>query len=247
MKLLINYANEIFRESQYLNSASGLQVGTFDNAISYSPKDIDSDFSERNKGILRQKRGNGYWLWKPYFIKKSLEALKFGDFLFYCDSGSYFIESINPLIKVSLESGQDLIIFDLIHTEKVWTKRDAFILMDCDDPKFTESKQRLSGFILWKKSKFTMGFINEYLQFTQDERIITDMNNQCGKPNYPGFKEHRHDQSILSLLTKKYGLEAYRDPSQWGNELIEFYPNSPYGQLIELTRKRNTIVSQNHR
>ena len=25
-------------------------------------------------------------------------------------------------------------------------------------------------------------------------------------PNYPNFKEHRHDQSIFSLLTKKYNL-----------------------------------------
>ena len=25
-------------------------------------------------------------------------------------------------------------------------------------------------------------------------------------PNYPGFNEHRHDQSIFSLLTKKHGL-----------------------------------------
>ncbi len=39
------------------------------------------------------------------------------------------------------------------------------------------------------------------------------------------------------LLTKRYGLAAYRDPSQWGNDLREEYPASCYGQLIELTRR----------
>ena len=39
-----------------------------------------------------------------------------------------------------------------------------------------------------------------------DKRIITDDPNEPGVENYPDFKEHRHDQSILSLLVKKFGL-----------------------------------------
>lgn len=239
MKLLINYANAVFRKSQKLNSRTGLTVGLFDKVISYSPRDIDPDFYERNKKILSQEKGNGYWLWKPYFIKKALDMLSFGDFLFYCDSGSYFIRPITPLIEISSERGQELIVFELGRIERAWTKRDAFILMDSDSPEYSDSKQRLACFSLWKKSKFTMDFICEFLYFAQDERIITDLENQCGHSNYPEFEEHRHDQSIFSLLTKKYGLDAYRDPSQWGNGRKESYPNSQYEQLIEHTRERN--------
>ncbi|MFC1883511.1 hypothetical protein ACFL2O_01965 [Thermodesulfobacteriota bacterium] len=239
MKLLINYANNVFRKSQKLNSKTGLKVGLFDEVISYFPKDIEPDFFERNKKILRQKRGNGYWLWKPYFIKKALDILNFGDFLFYCDSGSYFVRPITPLIDICSENGQDLIVFNLDkHIERVWTKRDAFILMDCESPKYSETEQRYASFSLWKKSKFTMDFINEFLHFAQDERIITDLDNQCGYPNYPGFKENRHDQSIFSLLTKKYDIDVHRDPSQWGNGLEQYYPNSKYEQIIEHTRRR---------
>jgi len=238
MKILINYANVDFRKSQKLNTITGKKVGLFDKVISYSPKDIEPEFFERNKKILSQKRGNGYWLWKPYFIKKSLEVLNFGDFLFYCDSGAYFIKPITPLIDISLDCGQDIIVFELSHLEKIWTKRDAFILMDCDSPKYSESKQRLASYSLWKKSRFTMDLIHEFLCYSQDERIITDLENQCGHPNYPEFDENRHDQSIFSLLTKKYDLDAYRDPSQYGNELKQFYPNSQYEQLIQHTRER---------
>ena len=143
-----------------------------------------------------------------------------------------------PSGRAFLITGQEIIVFELPYIERVWTKRDAFILMDCDNPKYSESKQRLNSFSLWKKSRYTIDFINEFLYYAQDERLITDLENQCGYPNYPGFKEHRYDQSIFSLLTKKYDLEVYRDPSQLGNSVKQFYPNSNYEQLIIHTRKR---------
>jgi len=242
MILLINYANDLFHSSQEYNAKTGKNVGLFDNTISYSPKDIEVDFFEKNRNILSQKKGNGYWLWKPYFIKKSLELLNYGDFLFYCDSGSYFIRPITPIVDISLDTGQDIIPFENLHLEKVWTKRDAFVLMDCDSPEFSESRQRIAGYSLWKKSRFTMNFINELLNYSQDERIITDLENQCGNPNYSEFKAHRHDQSIFSLLTKKYNLKAYRNPSQWGNNKMYLYSTSKYKQLIVSTRRKGYFL-----
>ncbi len=70
----------------------------------------------------------------------------------------------------------------------------------------------------------------------KDERLSTDSNNQCGLPNYEGFREHRHDQSIFILLTKKCGLLGFRDPSQYGNPVMDLYPHSNYPQLINLTK-----------
>lgn len=236
MTLLINYANAEFRKSQQLNSQTGRDVGKFDEVISYSPQDIDAEFRERNKHILKQVKGNGYWLWKPYFIHRALQQLRDGDILFYSDSGAYFTADVAPLTDLLDRSGRDLVVFELQQIEKHWTKRDAFILMDCDSPEFTDTKQRLATFSIWRKSKFTMDLIEEYLELAQDERLITDLENQCGQPNDPEFKNHRHDQSIFSLLSKKHGIEAHRDPSQWGDDVRELYPNSPYPSVIHSTR-----------
>jgi hypothetical protein len=245
MIILLNYANHTFRKSQKINSASGLRVGLFDKVLSYSPKDIDRVFFEKNRHILSQKRGNGYWLWKPYFIRKTLDGMGPDDFLFYSDSGARFIRPIRELIDcIITRDDRGLIVFDLLHMEKVWTKRDAFILMDCDNPKYSESSQRLASFSLWKKTKFTTEFIDEYLFYAQDERILTDLENRCGYANYPEFKDHRHDQSIFSLLTKKYGLAAFRDPSQFGNEVKRHYINSGYEQIIEHTREKRSPLIQ---
>jgi hypothetical protein len=246
MKVLINYANDTFQDYQKINSDSGLRVGLFDKVISYSPKDIDRDFFDKNRKILSQTRGNGYWLWKPYFIKKTLELLSSEDLLFYSDSGASFIRPISTLIDgIGVQDdNRGLVAFELQHAEKAWTKRDAFILMDCDSATYSETNQRLASFSMWKKTAFTRDFINDCLHYAQDERIITDLENQCGYANYPEFNDHRHDQSIFSLLTKKYGLSAYRDPSQYGNEAKQSYSNSNYEQIIEHTRKTNCSISR---
>ncbi len=242
-KVLINFANGFFYKSQRYNSKTGLEVGGFDRAISYARKDIDREFFEQNRRILSCSKGAGYWLWKPYFIVKTLNLLQTDDFLFYCDSGAHFIKSIDALVDTSQMLEQDIIPFDVGFTEKMYTKRDALILMDCDTPSYTDTAQRLASFILIKKSKSTVDFAHEYLEFARDERILTDLENQLGYPNYPEFKAHRHDQSTFSLLTKQYSLLAHRDPSQWGNGGQQAYPHSQYGQLIEHTRAKNISVS----
>ena len=239
MKLLLNYANTFFRESQEKNSATGRELGGFDRILSYGPDDIDPEFRQQHHKVLAQFRGNGYWLWKPYFILRTLSELADGDFLFYCDAGAYFVAPIDPLIEVCLRDQQDVIPFDNRLLEKTWTKRDAFVLLDCDRPDITDSTQRLASFMLLRKSTFTMQFVREWLAAAEDPRLLTDQRNTCGQPNYREFTDHRHDQSLFSLLTKKHGLAAYRNPSQNALRSQDLFPNSPYGQIIEHTRKKH--------
>ncbi len=240
-KILINYANDAFKKAQKINSKTGMDVGEFDRVIEYSPKGIDKKFYGKNKHILTQLRGGGYWLWKPYIILKTLmrKDIKDGDFIFYTDSGSYFINKIDHIIDLSKKYKQDIICFGS-HSglmEKKWTKRDAFILMNLDKKRYTITSQIGAGFILTRKSKFSIKFFNEYLKYSQDERIITDSCSKLGK-NYRGFIENRHDQSIFSLLSKKYKLKIFRQPSQIGNSEIKDWEDK-YPQIIVSTRKND--------
>ena len=79
--VLANYADWRYSIAQKKNTASGLAIGGFDQVFSYGPRDIDQAFFNRNKNILQQKKGNGLWLWKPYFIQKSLKKIKEGDYI----------------------------------------------------------------------------------------------------------------------------------------------------------------------
>ncbi len=84
--------------------------------------------------------------------------------------------------------------------------------MGCDSAWYEERRQIKGGFSLWRKTNFSLRLVDEWLFWAQDERIITDMPNQCGKENYPGFIEHRHDQSIWSILCRRYQLEEFVSP-----------------------------------
>jgi hypothetical protein len=243
-KVLINYANDAFRESQKKNTKTGIEVAGFDSVIEYSPKDIDKKFYRKNKYILRQLRGGGYWLWKPYIIFKTLmkREIKNGDYIFYADSGSYFIDKIDFILDISKKYNQDIIPFTSndADIEKNWTKKDVFILMGLDSRKYTETPQRGPGFILLKKSKKSKKFFKEFLKYAQDERIITDMPSELGE-DPQGFVENRHDQSIFSLLSKKYNLKAFRHPFEIQNKKRDC-PLGDYPQIAVLTRKNNRSI-----
>ncbi|MEM6771121.1 MAG: hypothetical protein AAF597_11095, partial [Bacteroidota bacterium] len=120
-----------------------------------------------------------------------------------------------------------------------YSKRDALLLLEADRPEITDTPQRLGGFSLWHNTPFARAFAARWLSACQDPRLITDQPNAQGRHNYPEFKDHRHDQSVFSILAKKHGLPAFRDPSQWGNDRQADYSNSPYPQLLKLTRKQD--------
>ena len=68
----INYASGNFLKSQKYSLNNALKLGCVDEVFSYTFSDIDTKFHNDNKEILNNKKGGGYWLWKPYFILKSL-------------------------------------------------------------------------------------------------------------------------------------------------------------------------------
>ncbi len=222
--ILINYSDKFYTRAQKNNTKSAIKLGCFKKVISFKSDDIDEQFYQTNKDILVSPRGAGYWLWKPYFIKKTLSLMSDGDYLFYCDSGSLFVNSVDELLKFVKTTNQDIIPFELPFNESQYTKRDCFILTNTDEVKYQNTKQRLATFSVWRKTEDVMKFVEEWLSLAQDQRIITDLENQMGFPNYDDYIEHRHDQSLFSLLTKKYNLMAYRDPSQHGNIFLDLYP-----------------------
>lgn len=234
MIYLVNYANKRFKNAQKLNSKTALKKGKFDGVFSYSKENIDNEFYIKNKGILTRPRGNGYWIWKSYFILKTFNKISDDDYLMYCDSGSYFINDVHYLIDVMKKDNIDIMCFELPHIEKEYTKRDAFILMDCDKKKYTDTKQRLATFMIFKKNRETIKFVKDWINYACDKRIVTDDANVMGKKNYKEFIENRHDQSVFSLMTKKYNIKAYRDASQYGNKYN--LDNTSYPQIIELHR-----------
>ena len=216
MITLVNFADKKFETQRWWNSVSAKLIGGFDKVLEYGPADLDDSFISSHKHILHCKKGYGNYCWKPYIINRALEQVKDEDYLFYADSGSFFIKSIKPLVEILKQGNKDMMCFRLPLIEKQWTKRDALILMDCDDPEYYNTAQVMGTFILVKKSEVSVRFFKKFEELSVDSRIISDEPNVLGKENYPGFIAHRHDQSILSLMAKKNGVTVADDPSDYG-------------------------------
>lgn len=260
---LISYSTKEFRESQGILRESAIKYGV-DEVISYTEDDLlKTEFYLKHKQILDRKRGAGYWLWKPYFILKTLERIEDGDILIYADSGIKIVSDLKPLIDIC-KNKKDIVSFnDIDYINKVWTKRDCFVLMDCDSERYWNARHRTAAFHLHMKSKGNIYFIKEWLRYCSYEDVLTDKSNSRGD-NLDGFIEHRHDQSIFSLLTVKYDKEMFRNPSQYGNylKLPEFrrkdeflqqdyvndidkcFINSKYDTIIDHHRNKSRVSNR---
>lgn len=238
MKVIaINYADRGYFLNQKNNSAMALRFGAT-HAVEYNVDSIDSEFRARYADILSANIGAGYWLWKPYIIWKTLISCQQGDVVVYTDSGSNFIGDFTPLVRLCLE--EDVIVFELeqIHKERMWSKKQCFEKMNLLQPQYTDSPQRLAGFQLHRRCQRSIEFVSEWLHWCTSDRLITD---DITSANFPEFREHRRDQSLLSLTSKKWAIAPHRDPCQYGNPLINDprYPNDRYPQLIDSHRRKD--------
>ena len=215
--------------------------GGFDRVVGYKPEDIDAVFFEKYKNILSQKKGGGYWLWKPYFIYKTLEKLEHGDFLFYCDAASFMTKKIDALADQMVKENQDIMGFELPLVESQWTKKELFFNMECNGKIYSETNQIMASFCLIRKTGFSMKYCREFFNYSCNEKNITDEFDE-GFVQDEGFLGHRYDQSIFSLLYKKYNLRPFKDPSQFGK-----YPRGYAGTHEALPQANNLYVLGNGR
>jgi len=228
MKYLICFGSNGYEvvQQRLVDSADGW----FDKCIQYKEEDIDTDFRTRHSQIMNCRRGYGYWMWKPYFLLKTFETMNEGDFCLYADSTAVLVSDPTALFDICAQSGGILMFSPKIYLMTTWTKADCFNMMGLTERKYLNGTVLLAAFQLYQKNERSFSFIRDYMYYCSDYQIVSDAPNIMGY-NFPNFREHRHDQSILSLLAIKYEVNIRRDPSQHGNHLPD-----AYGQIFDLKR-----------
>lgn len=223
MKIHISYAHGRYLKSQDHCTDTALKNG-FELSIPYRIENIDSDFIQSNSYTFFQSRGAGYWVWKPYLILKTMEKMGEDDWLMYTDSGMYFVrnpwEWILPMEDKIGDKG--IVTFGCCGKNKQFCKRDTFVLMGLDNSDYTDADMRMASVFVCKKTPFSVEFVKEWLRYCSDPRILTDLPNTQGLSNYPEFKDHRHDQSIMSLLCIKH------DTFLVNEDITQFSNPNPY-------------------
>ncbi len=205
---LLTYSDQKYRPLQAKLVEEAIASQAFDFVLPHTRKDLESSiFYKENKAILDLPRGGGYWLWKPFFILRALANMNEGDLLLYMDCGDSLHE-VDELRDAAFQIMQDKFIYltDGAFKNSDWTKRDTFVIMGCDKEAFYDAIQVEAGIILVKKTARTVEILTEWLSWCKNAAVVTDNENVCQMPNLDGFKDHRHDQSILTNLRVKWGL-----------------------------------------
>lgn len=216
-KYFVTFGTGIYLQSKERLIEEAKKMNYFDYIFGFDEGIFDKDF---NKILDKNSRGYGFWLWKPYIILKVLELMDTNDILLYCDSGcKLFTEGLPRLeeyFKILASNEQNTLSFQLNYIEKDWTKRDLLDLF----PEMENTKQLMATVFLVKKNDKSIFLINEWLKLgtTNNQHFINDTNSS--KQNYPSFKDHRHDQSIFSLLRKAFGTIILDDEIDETNKLF---------------------------
>jgi hypothetical protein len=173
-----------------------------DTATIYRPQDIDQDFMWENREILSQKRGAGYWLWKPYFIDRELNPIKGWEYLIYADAG---VEFIAPISHITTRMQGDVWLFGNMWQHVHFCKADVMKAINC----WNSGSQVQASVIIIRNTPKSREFVKEWLTWCTVSGMIDDSPGKC--QNHPEFQEHRHDQAVLTTL-------AYREkitPFHW--------------------------------
>lgn len=218
----INYADMQFTKSQKMNTWSLKNRGHADKIINYNRECIDDVFMEKNRDILIEQIGGGYWLWKPYIVKKTLDSMKMGDILFYLDSGAMVRKQLQVHVEFMDKNSLDLLCFSTPFREKSWTKKEVLEEYFERDGMDVEGLQIEATYFLIRKTKKTVDFVQEWLDLCCVRKNIA--NNEDGREGH-----HRNDQSLFSYVCKKYGYTPFKSPSNrylrdsFSKELVVFY------------------------
>ena len=225
-----------FTDHRMTNSAnkcsqSALKFGC-DQTVIYSPQNIDEGFRVLHSQILNQDRGAGYWLWKPYFILKEMKAAQDGDFIVYTDAGLEFVADVGFLIS---EMKQEVMLFGNGHRHGDWCKADVLEQMNCLG--YVDCDQVQASCVIVQNNQRTRDFVEEWLKYCTKEGFIDDSPSQL--PNCDTFKEHRHDQAILTNMAYIYGIKLNRWPAQYRLRGEEKYLNKYPQMFLHLGLRNN--------
>lgn len=217
---LITYGNQpYFRSLNRLKSEAN-RTEWFKSITLHKPKDFGKDFLEINKNFLKQnRRGNGYWIWKPYFIWKNLNKLKDGEFLIYVDAGCVlnksgekrFKEYLNIAKEKYEKDGSGWMCFHLPkHLVGRWTKGDTLEYFGFrNNKKILTHPQHVGGIQIIYNCKKAREIAKEWYETCCKHHLLDDSKSKT--PNTPDFKQHRHDQAIFTLVCIKHGVEGIPD------------------------------------
>jgi len=227
--IAISYAHGCCTKSLKRNREQALKVGV-DEARSYGKEHLGPEWQAANSKVLSQKRGGGWWLWKPYVVLQTLKdpALPWDTgVVLWVDAGNYLHADPRPILHEALEESDIMALRLKQCLESDWTSKLTLQKMNMSSRYSLLDRPQLGAYFLaFRKTQAVMAFVEEWLRLSEDPETLLGL--AATKPaqggdlseeeDIPTFMTHQADQSIFSLLFKRYGYQA--TPLEVGHRVV---------------------------
>jgi hypothetical protein len=234
-KILISFGDRRLKKSNSRLRKQALGLNIYDEIYIYNENDLNSEFRSKFASKLNEKnRGFGYWCWKPQVVLQVMEKCKNGDVIQYIDLGCHLnsngILRLEEYFEITKKSRQGLLAFQAIPPqdmkeydgrklpdmqEKKWVKADLLNYFKLEvDSDLLETQTIAAGVFFMVKNEFTINFLKSWISiFENDFSLLDDTPSVI--PNQKAFVEHRHDQSIFSIMCKLNSIECISFYETW--------------------------------
>lgn len=210
---LVSFADGAFVRRSATFYAEAQKTAFFDDIAIYNFGRLPVGFRESHGQFMHSTaRGFGYWIWKPTIILETLARAAPDDVVVYLDAGF----TLNPAghrrfteyLEVTRDSTYGMLSFQNIFTEAHWTKADLARRLGLESGhKHMKTSQLSGGFLMVKPTTENRDLIRTWQEIAVEDQYHHSDDSPSVAPNHPEFKEHRHDQSIASLLRKSRGTD----------------------------------------
>ncbi len=217
-------------------------MGVFDTIQIVSETELlnDPEFQKHTPFIIQNRRGFGYWIWKPYVIYKKLCQIEEGDILFYCDVCTSLRvegrERFLEYIEFVKQHPQGNLFFSYSNLIRDWCKMDTIKCLDAEN--VMNECEVVAGVLFTTANAQNKEFFLACYTVLSHYHLVDD--SPSGLPNAPTFHEHRHDQSIFSIMTRKYLPASISNT--YTSEELNFYKREEEGQRFPIWTQSNFYI-----
>lgn len=219
MKLnFITYGDGFFEKNKKKLLNTAVSSNWFTNCKAFGPETLDENFKNKYKNILSVKRGAGYWLWRPYILKRELNKMAEGDILLSIDAGSTLNiqgkKRFEEYIDILKNNKSGIISFQTKWIEKKYTTQEIFDYFQVDNDSDIANSGQITSLIFLIKNKNTVNLIDKfYNTIIHNPLLFTDHYNN---KQHDYFIDNRHEQSVFSVLRKLNNPILINDESWFG-------------------------------
>lgn len=227
-RILVAFADSRMRPSARRLARQAAAMRVYDRVMIMDERDLDPAFRARYRHRLRRGiRGFGYWVWKPEVLRHVMATCADGDLLHYVDIGCHLHAPgrarLEEYFALAASSAVGILGFALVlpeghvagrwhgHppsalTERYWTKGDLLDHLGVRHrTDIVDTPQVIATQFIMRCGPTTRAFVRSWGAVWAHDFTLAD-DTPSRSENLHGFVEHRHDQSIFSILCKLGGV-----------------------------------------